>query len=69
MMQWWQCFSVCKEGMTAVLLQVLGPYLSINRNINGSHLATMVGLPGLHAALADLYVVMRDLHQQVLQLS
>ena len=51
------------------LLQVLMPYLSINGDVDGSHLATMISLPGLHAALADLYIVMRDLQQQVLRSS
>ena len=36
-------------------------HLTIQGDSDGSHFATVIGLPGLHAALADLYVVMRDL--------
>ena len=60
-----------QSSLTAALLYLLVHHLSIRGDINGSHLATVVSLPRLHAALADLYVVMRDLQpheNQALQL-
>ena len=60
-----------QRGMTAAQRQLLVRHLSIQGDTNGSHLASVISLPGLHAALADLYVVMRDLqsHKEVLQSS